>query len=155
MKTETEPKPLPVFVIDPNPVVSWPVTVRLPVDGGTFDEFQFSARLRVLSERAYSELWAADKAAEDVALADYMENSAKLLTQVVADWSGPVDAENVAVAFSPDVLRQQLIGPYGQALAKGLWKAVAEVRYGAVLGNSAPLLASGLSDAAATVAATS
>ena len=151
----------PAFVLDPNPTVRWPVTVRIPADGGQLATFRFEARVRVYAEDDYERLLPRPPLGEDgkaeprSARAVLAENAAALPAHIV-DWFGVLDADGRAVPI--DALPEQLAyGPYGMALSQGLWRAVNEVRYGltpsggATLGNCVPSPATG--SATATPAA--
>ena len=145
----------PLFVIDPNPTVDWPVIVKLPADGGTFAEFQFTAKIRVLSAKDYDALSPAK--AEPVAVGDVADmvpapvktmgellaDNAAQFAQLVVGWDGVVDTSGAPVPFTQEALAAQVTGPHGVELSAGLWLAIAEIRSGARLGNSAPLPAAG------------
>lgn len=145
----------PGFIIHPNPVVRWPVTVELPAAGGTLQKFQFLADVRVCSEAEYDELIPEPAAPVEGAreaprkVQDLLAENAAILPLLIADWVGPAAPNGTPVPIAE--LSRLLTSPYGRALAVGLWRAVREVRYGlpaeeipsASLGNSAPLPAAG------------
>lgn len=139
-----EPKDKPLFVIDPNPTVDWPVVVRLPADGGMFEEYQFTAKIRVLSAAEYaalSEVTAPPVAAEEnlpMTMLELLQDNARKFGELVVGWQGPTDKDGKAVPFSPEVLTEQITGPHGAGLSAGLWVAIREIRSGTRLGNSAP-----------------
>ena len=47
----------PMFVVDPEPVVDWPVVVNMPAAGGKIAAYQFTASIRVLSPGEYEDLF--------------------------------------------------------------------------------------------------
>ncbi|MDR2092277.1 MAG: hypothetical protein LBP58_03020 [Azoarcus sp.] len=111
------------------PTVIWPVTVRLPDDGGTLGEHRITAYIRVYSEREYAKLVPA--AAEEIApraLAEVLAENARLFPRFIVDWEGVTDeaGEPVPVGQLPEIIQ----GPYGGALSAALWRAIAEVRFG-------------------------
>lgn len=133
----------PLYVIDDDPQVDWPVQVRLPVDGGDFAVFEFTVRLRVLSEAGYTSLLATPAAVEGQAIDDEpmpatLARNAERFAQVVTGWEGVTRADGSAVPFTPEALRAQVTGPRGVWLSIGIYQAINEVRYGARLGNFAP-----------------
>lgn len=134
----------PAFVVDDDPQVDWPVRVQLPVDGGKYEIFEFSARFRVFSEDGWKELLA-DSSPEPLPLpmSEQLKINADRFARVVVDWSGPKDKAGNAVPFSVMRLVQEVTGPRGVWLSIGLYTAISEVRYGARLGNSAPPSAAG------------
>ncbi|MCB1908818.1 MAG: hypothetical protein KDH15_15740 [Rhodocyclaceae bacterium] len=148
------------FVIEREPVVTWPVTVELPRPGGRIEPFRFVAVVRVLSEDEYETIIPAHGADDDVAAAqdaeiqrrtlrDVLADNARVLPRLITGWQGvtaPAGGD-VPIAELPAVLT----GPYGRALSVALWRAIHQVRYGipaeqtpgAAEGNSAPSPAAG------------
>ena len=139
----------PLFVIDTNPAVNWPVTVKLPADGGTFVEYQFTARIRVLAEADYAALAPVATNTPDVIVPaaptwhEILADNARQFASLVVGWEGPTDTEGNPVPFTPEALKSQVLGPRGKELSAGLWQAISEVRFGARLKNSEPLPAAG------------
>ena len=145
---EQENKPL--FIIDNDPIVDWPVIVKLPVAGGTFGKYQFTVSLRVLSPKEYEELFeenlpvpvsapaAADSATPPKAaplMSEIVQLNAPMFQRLITGWVGVNDRDGNAVIYTPEKLAEQITGPRGPALSAGLWRAIREVRYGARLGN--------------------
>ena len=122
----------PLFVIDNDPIVPWPVTVKLPAAGGTFADYQFTALMRVLSPAEYEKLFADATGAEGNApkLSEIVKLNAPIFKRLITGWEGVNDREGNAVAYSPEKLAEQVTGPRGPALSAGLWRAISEVRYG-------------------------
>lgn len=141
------PNTTPQFVIDDDPVVWWPVTLRLPLDGGQFGEKCFQALIRVLSEERYVELLDNYEVAKGAQVRDVLADNAMRFVPHVAGWK-LTNAAGGAVPFSVERLQALAVGPHGGPLAEGLWRAIAEVRFGERLGNSAPPPASGAAPAA-------
>lgn len=134
----------PLFVIDDDPQVDWPVHVRLPVDGGKFAVFEFTVRMRVLSEEGYLALLAdpavagGETEAAPRPIAEQLALNAERFGKVIIGWQGPARLDGTPVPFSADELHRQVTGPRGVWLSMGLYQAINEVRYGARLGNFAP-----------------
>lgn len=147
----------PLFVIDPSPVVDWPVIVRLPADGGTFEEYQFTAKFRVLAADEYAALEqarpkapaaavdsAADAAPAPAAPApaptmqEILQDNARQFAALVAGWSEIKDVARNDVPFTAEKLAAEVTGPRGAELSAGLWLAIREIRCGARLKNFVP-----------------
>lgn len=133
----------PLFVIDPYPTVDWPVIVKLAADGGSFEEYQFTAKIRVLSPSEYEALSAVKAGDSEPTWQEILSDNARKFSELVVGWDGPTDPDGNAVPFTPEVLAAQVIGPHGLALSAGLWKAVNEIRFGERLKNSVPLPGAG------------
>lgn len=130
----------PQFVIDNDPVIAWPVIVCLPSDGGEFAEYQFTVFLRVLSPADYETLFAdapgaIKKDEMTLKLSEIVQLNVPIFQRLVTGWDGIKDQSGVAVNYTPDLLSEQINGPYGSALSAGLWRAINEVRFGARLKN--------------------
>lgn len=131
----------PQFVIDDDPVVDWPVIVKVPADGGTFNEFQFTVSMHVLSPKEYEQLFAdapgnikneGDKAPM---MSEILAENVPIFQRMVTGWSGVTDKNGSEVGYTPERLAEQLVGKRGRELSAGLWRAINEIRYGARLGN--------------------
>lgn len=129
------------FVIDPTPTVRWPVTVRIPVEGG-FEEWRFTGIFKVLPEEAF-EAW--DDVPEDAGrkLSEVLADNARKFAGVLVGWDGVTDPEGRPVTFTAGLLQEQVCGPRGLALSAGINKALQQIRFGlspdqpgAALGNS-------------------
>lgn len=131
----------PQFVIDDDPIVDWPVTVKVPTDGGEFTEYQFSVSMRVLAPKEYEQLFDAapgtvkDDEGLDHKISEVVALNAPIFQRLITGWQGVNDRVGNAVAYTPEKLAEQVTGPRGPALSAGLWRAIGEVRYGARLGN--------------------
>lgn len=148
--TETKKNPEPLFVIDPAPVIKWPVIVNLPADGGESAAFRFTGIFKRLSEAELDTLLGVEGAAKikpaesDELIAgelvskrmqDVLRENANLFPQILLGWEDVKLADGTDAAFSGELLRAQVTGPNGRFLSAGLWRAVAEIRHGARLGN--------------------
>ncbi len=125
----------PRFVIDDDPIVEWPVIVKLPSDGGLFNEYQFTVSMRVLSPKGYEDLFAAAPASikrdEMPPMSEMLAENVPIFQSLVTGWgSDVVDPSGNAVEFTDGKLAEQVTGPAGSALSSGLWRAISEVRYG-------------------------
>lgn len=107
--------------IDPRtpPEVDWPVTVRVPRDGGGVDKHTITVRYRVIDTNSLHErLRGAD-------LNDPAATRALLAEHVLA-WDGIEDIDGNPLAFTPDTLRALLGLPFfAKALTYGLMAASA------------------------------
>ncbi len=135
----------PLFVIDTNPTVDWPVVVKLPADGGTFVEYQFDAKFRVLSAAEFAALsvGSVTDGTTEVTMIEILKDNSSRFAKLVVGWDGPADTSGTPVPFTVDALAAQVTGPRGAELSAGLWNAVREIRSGVRLGNSAPLPVAG------------
>ena len=117
---------MPNFVISSSPTVRWPVTVKIPGDGG-MTESRFDARIRVFSEQEYDDLLPkavdGNRSPEEV-----LAENAACLPKFILDWDGVTDDQDnpIPIARLPEILQ----GPYGIPLSAGLWRAISEVRLG-------------------------
>ncbi|MDR2208815.1 MAG: hypothetical protein LBE22_07595 [Azoarcus sp.] len=140
----------PKFVIVSNPAVRWPVTIKIPADGGIV-ESRFEAQIRVYSEQEYESLLPKPQEGERTPDEVLAENAA-FLPKFVLDWYGVTDEHGKGVPIHR--LQEIIKGPYGIPLSVGLWRAVSEVRLGidpqggATEKNSAPSPAPGLAQEA-------
>lgn len=127
----------PLFVIDNDPIVDWPVIVALPTSGGKFAEYQFTVSMHVLSPSEYEALFdeAQDTAEDKVKLSAIVKLNAPIFQRLITGWQGVSDREGNAVAYTPEKLAEQVTGAHGPALSAGLWRAISEIRFGARLGN--------------------
>jgi hypothetical protein len=122
----------PMFVIDNDPIVDWPVIVKLPAAGGTFEEYRFTALMRVLSPAEYEALLsdAPAAAADEMKLSEIIKLNAPIFQRLITGWEGVNDRDGNAVVYTPEKLAEQITGPRGPALSRGLWRAISEVRFG-------------------------
>lgn len=136
----TDPKTVPCFIIDPAPTIKWPVTVRLPADGGEVAEFRFTGEFKRLSEEELDKLLGSGDPAkaeekDPKRLAQILEENAALFPKLLVGWEGVKKSDGADVPFTFTTLDQQITGPNGPFLSAGLWRAIAEIRNGARLGN--------------------
>ncbi len=123
----------PLFVIDNDPVVDWPVIVSLPSAGGTFKEFQFDVSMHVLSPDEYEQLFktaAEEKDAVTVPMSEVLKRNVPIFQRIITGWTGVADRDGNTVPYSPEKLAEQITGKRGPALSAGIWRAINEVRYG-------------------------
>lgn len=148
----------PLYVIDADSPVQWPVTVRLPADGGEFAAFRFTGVFKRLSEEAFEAIMATRQeklpeigTAEQVELAadelstavlsagksraEILEGNAALFPQFMVGWIGVVDASGKEVPFTQEILHKQITGVNGMHLSVAIWTAIHEIRNGALRGN--------------------
>ena len=158
MTTTNKQAPAAAFYVNTAPV-KWPVTVRQPIDGGEFADFQFVGHFMRVSDEEWFALEKSDESAKLSENATYAERDAVTLRDnlrniptLMVGWEGVrrgPEPDSSEVPFSVELLQRQLSGPNARALATGIWRALQEIRLGLRLGNSAPLPAPGLGDAPA------
>lgn len=69
-------------------IVKWPVTVRVPIDGGRSTEETFTGHFKLLTKSRADELDAG--------------TVYELLSEVLVGWDGVLDEDGADVAFTPD-----------------------------------------------------
>jgi hypothetical protein len=144
----SEKKTHPLFVIDADSPVKWPVIVRIPADGGEFATFQFTGVFKRLSEEEYEAILGAKKVklpdvegtqkldlVEGKLRSEILGENAELFPQLMVGWEDVRSANGSSVEFSAETLRKQITGKNGMHLSIGLWVAISEIRNGARLGN--------------------
>ncbi|MDR2450999.1 MAG: hypothetical protein LBE85_04340 [Candidatus Accumulibacter sp.] len=117
------------FIFTAEPAVRWPVTVRLPADGGAFAEVAFEALIRVYSETEFERLTPAPGGEKTKSTREVLEENADILPRIVIDWFGVLDARGdpAPIASLAEIIRHN---PYGLPLSAALWRAINEVRFG-------------------------
>jgi hypothetical protein len=153
-----EKKPTPLFVIDAPDVIEWPVTVHLPVDGGETAEFCFTGIFKRLSDAELDTLLGVEGPAKlkpmphdgggelvvgeivealppAKRMAEVLRENADLFPQILVGWKQVKTTSGEDVPFSDHCLQAQVTGPNGRFVSAGLWRAIAEIRNGARLGN--------------------
>lgn len=81
-----------MFVINKSLSYKWPVTIKIPVDGGRYEEHTFDVQFRRLSQQEIRSAISGDSPADD----DFVR-------KVVTGWSGITD-ENGDLPFSDTAL---------------------------------------------------
>lgn len=147
---QAEKQPIPMFVVDPAPTIKWPVTVHLPVDGGDTASFEFTGVFKRLSDAELDEILGVKEAPKiepgdgselvtgvvsSPRMQEVLRENAGLFPQLLVGWEGVKTSAGADVPFSIETLQAQVTGPNGKFLSAGLWRAVAEIRHGARLGN--------------------
>ncbi|MFN3987580.1 MAG: hypothetical protein ACK4KV_18985 [Rhodocyclaceae bacterium] len=151
---------VPAFVLVPDPRVRWPVTVRVPADGGAFVEQGFTGVFRVLPEEALATLFPVrdEEEIKDRRWTDVLAENAKKLPEVLVDWDVK-DPQGKPVPIS--CLAAALTGEHGKWLAAGIHQAIVQLRLGmparagATEGNSPTAPAPGSAAQSATTDPTS
>lgn len=87
-----------MFKIEEDYRYDWPVTVKKPVDGGTFQEHVFTARFRMIDEERAAEL--------------ANESATALLREIVVGFEGVFGADDKALAFTAENRDRLLQVPY-------------------------------------------
>jgi hypothetical protein len=101
-----------MFVLSADRATWWPVTIKVPQDGGTFVDHEISARFRLLPK-------------EEIEAGVGSETA--LLERVVVDWQGVQSEGGEAIAFSEARRGELLAVPYVRA---GLLAAYLECWHG-------------------------
>jgi hypothetical protein len=112
------------FILDQSDSYSWPVTVKVPQDGGRFRSYSFEVEfLRVSQERREElgrQLLAQKNRVEAGDLEGELLTPRQIAAELVVGWSGILDSEEKdasPVPFSPAVLAQLLnIGDVADAI---------------------------------------
>lgn len=95
------------FVAEPR--VWWPVSVRIPADGGKVDTQAFEARFKIVPATRFNALM--------------QSGPAELLAEVVEGWRGVSDQDGTPIAFDPGTRAMLLDVPF---VAAALSEAYAE-----------------------------
>lgn len=89
-----------MFVLNKDRIVSWPVKVQVPMDGGRHETQEFTARFKLVAQERLDTL-------TSVAPAD-----AHLLREVLVGWDGIAREGGQSIGFDEEA-REELIGiPY-------------------------------------------
>lgn len=144
----TDKKIAPLFVIDASPTIKWPVIVSLPADGGEQIEYQFTGVFKRLSEEAMYLLLGEGKTISPdeggvavtagkitKSMQEILRENAELLPKLLTGWEGVKNALGEDATFSVERLKTHIVGVNGPFISTGLWRAIAEIRNGARLGN--------------------
>lgn len=93
--------------------VWWPVTVRVPVDGGQTEDYEVSVQYILPRRSEFDALRNQDEHAAENFLIDH-----------ISDWDGLADADGETLKFSPETLKAVLDIRYiERAFSLGLWEA--------------------------------
>lgn len=121
-----------MFIFDtnaaPQPIV-WPVTVKLPTDGGEYVEWSFTASFKRLAEDDYLALLERHKADDDTFAAQQRAN-AGIFGELLTGWADVVAPDQTPITFSEGLLRTMLTGADGMHISAGLYQAYNEIRLG-------------------------
>lgn len=93
-----------MFVINQSPTFKWPVTFKLPADGGKHDSFPVTLVLKRLPQSEIKALTAGATEANP----DLVSTDEAFARAVLAGWEGVVDDEKKPVDFTPHALEQFL-----------------------------------------------
>ena len=95
------------FVLKQSATYLWPVTLRLPVDGGRYEKQTFDAQFRRLSQSRINEiqdLVRAKQRGDDVELTDQ-----SVADEVLAGWDGVQDDDGEDVPYS-EAAKAEMLG---------------------------------------------
>jgi len=100
------------FVLKQSSSYSWPVTVKLPADGGKFEKQTFDAQFKRLPQARINEIQVdvqtRIKAAERNEPLEGGINDQSIADELLIGWDGVVDGDGDAVTFS-EAVKQQLL----------------------------------------------
>jgi len=100
------------FVLKQSASYSWPVSVKLPADGGKFEKQTFDAEFKRLPQARINEIQAEVqariKAAENNELLEGGITDQSIAAEILVGWSGIVDDEGDEIAFT-NANRDQLL----------------------------------------------
>ena len=100
------------FVLKQSSSYKWPVSFKLPVDGGKFEKQTFDAEFKRLPQARINEIQTdvqtRIKAAERNELADTSVTDISIANELIIGWEGVVDSDGDAVTFS-ETVKQQLL----------------------------------------------
>jgi len=104
------------FILAKEPRWTWPVKVRVPVDGGRHEEQVFEATFRLIDD-ANREALFADR--------DAVAGSRAFLEAAIVGWSGVTDEKGTPIPFAPSTLAQLVRIPFvlaalSEAYAEGI-----------------------------------
>jgi len=121
-----------MFIFDTNATpqaITWPVTVKLPRDGGDYAELNFSASFKRIPEDEYLALLERHKATDDTFAAQQRAN-AGIFSELMTGWTGVVAPDQTPITYSDGLLRTLLTGTDGMHISNGLYQAYNEIRLG-------------------------
>lgn len=100
------------FVLKQSSSYKWPVSFKLPVDGGKFEKQTFDAEFKRLPQARINEIQTdvqtRIKAAERNELVDTSVTDISIANELIIGWEGVVDSDGDAVTFS-ETVKQQLL----------------------------------------------
>jgi len=100
------------FVLKQSNSYKWPVSFKLPVDGGKFEKQTFDAEFKRLPQARINEIQTdvqiRIKAAERNELVDNSITDISIANELIIGWEGVVDSDGDAVTFS-ETVKQQLL----------------------------------------------
>jgi hypothetical protein len=98
-----------MFKLLDEPAWSWPVTVRVPSDGGSYAEQRFEARFRVITSGEAANLMEADPSGR------------RLMERALIGWADVVDEAGAPLPFAPELSDRLLSIPYVFAAIAGAY----------------------------------
>lgn len=100
------------FVLKQSSSYKWPVSFKLPVDGGKFEKQTFDAEFKRLPQARINEIQTdvqtRIKAAECNEVVDSSVTDISIANELIIGWEGVVDSDGDAVTFS-ETVKQQLL----------------------------------------------
>ena len=100
------------FVLKQSSSYKWPVSFKLPVDGGKFEKQTFDAEFKRLPQARINEIQTdvqtRIKAAERSELVDTSVTDISIANELIIGWEGVVDGDGDAVTFC-EAVKQQLL----------------------------------------------
>lgn len=100
------------FVLKQSSSYKWPVSFKLPVDGGKFEKQTFDAEFKRLPQARINEIQTdvqtRIKAAERNEVVDSSVTDISIANELIIGWEGVVDSDGDPVTFS-ETVKQQLL----------------------------------------------
>jgi hypothetical protein len=100
------------FVLKQSSSYTWPVSVKLPADGGKFEKQTFDAEFKRLPQARINEIQvevqARIKAAERNESVDGNISDQSIANELLVGWSGVVDGDGDEILFS-EAIKEQLL----------------------------------------------
>jgi hypothetical protein len=103
------------FILDQSESYSWPVTVKVPQDGGRFRSFTFEAEFKRVSqerrEQLGRQLMRQKRTIEDGMMEDDFLTPRQIADELLVGWSGIMDTEGADAAQVPfgETVKAQLL----------------------------------------------
>ena len=103
------------FILDQSESYSWPVTVKVPQDGGRFRSFTFEAEFKRVSqerrEQLGRQLMRQKRTIEDGLMEDDFLTPRQIADELLVGWSGIMDTEGADAAQVPfgETVKAQLL----------------------------------------------
>lgn len=92
-----------LFKFSAKPIVTWPVVINVPLDGGVTRQIKIRAKFEILTSPEHNEIYDGGGTDHD------------LLRRVLKDWEGMPGSDDQPVQFSPEALEEAIAMPFVRA----------------------------------------